>query len=150
MRRGFMGMMLESRCDHRRGWGKSLLDHKKHGWVGHRSRCCWLCFFFVWKGIVHREFIPRGQMVNKQLHQELLARLRDAVRRKRPELWENQTWMLHHDNAPAHASLFIRIYLAKHQASVVPIPPYSPDLAPAKFSCFPNLKPLWKDVVSEP
>ena len=42
-------------------------------------------------------------MVNKQLYQELLARLRYAVRRKRPELWENQTWMLHHDNAPAHA-----------------------------------------------
>jgi len=46
---------------------------------------------FDWKGIVHREFAPRGQMVNKQLYQEVLARLRDAVRRTIPELWENQT-----------------------------------------------------------
>ncbi len=46
---------------------------------------------FDWKGIVHHEFVPRGQMVNKQLYQEFLARLRDAVRRKMPELWENQT-----------------------------------------------------------
>jgi len=42
--------------------------------------------FFDWKRIVHHEFVPRGQMVNKQLYQEILARLRDAVRRKRPEL----------------------------------------------------------------
>jgi len=47
--------------------------------------------------------------------------------------------MLHHDNAPAHASL-IRSYLAKHQTSVVPHPPYSPDLAPADFFLFPKLK----------
>jgi len=32
-------------------------------------------------------------MVNRQFYQEVLARLRDAVHRKRPELWENQTWI---------------------------------------------------------
>jgi len=99
-----------------------------------------LVVFFDWKSIVLHEFVPRGQMVNKQLYQEVLGRLRDAVRRKRPELWENQTWMLHYDNAPAHASLLIRSYLAKHQKSVVPHPPYSPDLAPADFFLFPKLK----------
>jgi len=52
--------------------------------------------------------------------------------------------MLHHDNAPAQALLFIRIYLAKHQTSVVPHPPYSPDLAPADFFLFPKLKPILK------
>ena len=62
-----------------------------------------LVMSFDWKGIVHHEFVPRGQMVDKQLYQEVLARLRDAVRRKRPEMWENQTWVLHHENAPAHA-----------------------------------------------
>lgn len=52
--------------------------------------------------------------------------------------------MLHHDNAPAHASLLIRSYLAKHQTSVVPHPPYSPDLAPADFFLFPKLKTTLK------
>ena len=78
-------------------------------------------------------------MVNKQLYQEVLARLRDAVRRNRPELWENQTWMFHYDNAPSHASVLIRSYLAKHQTSVVPHTPYSPDLAPAHFYLFSEL-----------
>jgi len=83
-------------------------------------------------------------MVNKQLYQEVLARLRDAVRRKRPELWENQSWMLHYDNAPGRASLLIRSYLAKHQTSIVPRSPYSSDLAPADFFLFPKLKTTLK------
>jgi len=39
-----------------------------------------LVVFFAWKGTIHHEFVPRGQMVNKQLYQKVLARLRDAVR----------------------------------------------------------------------
>ena len=103
-----------------------------------------LVVFFDWKRIVHHEFVPRGQMANKQLYQEVLAHLRDAVRRKRAELWENQTWMLHHNNAPAHASLLICSYLAKHQTFVVPHPAYSLDLAPADFFLFPKLKTTLK------
>jgi transposase len=52
--------------------------------------------------------------------------------------------MLHHDNAPAHASLLICSSLAKHQISIVPHPPYSPDLAPADFFPFPKLKTTLK------
>ena len=55
-----------------------------------------------------------------------------------------QTWMLHNDSAPGHASLLLRSYLAKHQTSVVPHPPYSPDLTPADFFLFPKLKPTLK------
>jgi len=99
-----------------------------------------LVVFFDWKVYVNHEFVPRGQMVNKELYPEVLARLGDAVGRKRTELWENQTWMLYHDNAPVHASLLIRCYLAKHQTSVMLHPPYSPDLAPADVFLFPKLK----------
>jgi len=62
------------------------------------------------------------------------------VCRKRPELWKNQTWILHHDKGPAHSSLLIRSYPAKHQTSIYAHPPYSPDLAPADFFLFPKLK----------
>jgi transposase len=48
--------------------------------------------------------------------------------------------MLHHDKAPAHASLFIREVLAMQETIVVPQPPYCPDLAPADFFLFPKLK----------
>jgi len=52
--------------------------------------------------------------------------------------------MLHHDNAPAHASLLIRELLVKQETIVVPQPPYSPDLAPADFFLFPQLKSTLK------
>jgi len=52
--------------------------------------------------------------------------------------------MLHHDNALAHVSLLIHSYLAKHQTSIVPHPPYSPDLAPADFFLFPKLETTFK------
>jgi len=126
------------------GKGSPRTNKKKKARMSRSKIKVMLIVFFYWKGIVHREFVPRGQMVNKQLYQDVLARLKDAVRRKRPELWENQIWMLHHDNAPAHASLLIRSYQAKHQTSVVPHPPYSPDLAPADFFLFPKLKSTLK------
>ena len=37
-------------------------------------------------------------------------------------------------------ALLIREFLTKHEATVVPQPPYSPDLAPADFFLFPQLK----------
>jgi len=40
------------------------------------------------------------------------------VGRKRPEAWTNNTWMLHHDNVPAHASLLICEFLTRHEMTV--------------------------------
>jgi transposase len=46
---------------------------------------------------------------------------------------EKQLWFLQHDNAPAHASLLIRDFLANTNTTVFPQPLYSPDMAPAHF-----------------
>ena len=59
-------------------------------------------------------------------------------------MWENRTWMLHHDNAPAQVSLLICSYLTKHQTSIATHSPYSPDLARADFFLFPKLKTTLK------
>jgi len=64
--------------------GNDLLVQKK-AWMCRSKVKVMLVMFFDWKGIVHHEFVPSGHMVNKRLYQEVLARLRDAVRRKRPE-----------------------------------------------------------------
>jgi transposase len=78
-----------------------------------------------------------------QSYLEVMKRLREAVQKKRPEGWRNKTWLLHHDNAPAHTSLRIREFLAKHE-TIVPPPPYSPDLGPADLLLFPKLKSTLK------
>jgi len=105
-----------------------------------RSNMKAMLVFFDWQGIIHDEFVPRGQTVNKEFYVTVLKRLRESVRRKRSQLWTNQSWVLHHDNAPAHSSFIVRYLLAKNEATVVPQPFYSPDLVPADFFLFPKLK----------
>jgi len=70
-----------------------------------------LICFFDQKGIVHNEFVPPIQTVNAALHVEVFGRPLENVRRKRPDQWQNYTWLLHHDNAPAHAALLTRRFL---------------------------------------
>jgi len=56
----------------------------------------------------------------------------------------NQSWVLYRDSAPAHSSFLVFYFLAKNETTVVPQPPYSPDLAPAYFFFFPKLKSALK------
>ena len=94
----------------------------------------------VQKGIVQKEFVPPGQTVNAAFYIEVLKCLQENVRRKRPDQWRNNTWLLHCDSAPANAALLTRGFLTDNNMTVVPIPPYSPDLAPSDFFLFPKLK----------
>ena len=75
---------------------------------------------------------------------EVLKRLREEVRRKRPERFAN-SWILHHDNAPAHTALSVRELLATKQITyVLEHPVYSPDLAPIEFFLFPKINEILK------
>lgn len=99
-----------------------------------------LTVFFDYQGVVHHEYAPKGQTITKEYYIDVLRRLRDAVRRKRPEFKESGSWKLHHDNAPAHSAHVVQQFLAKHGIPVVSQPPYSPDLAPCDFFLFPKIK----------
>jgi len=59
-------------------------------------------------------------------------------------MWKNASWILHHDNAPAHNALSVKRYLAKNNIPVMEHPPYSPDLAPCDFFLFPKIKSALK------
>ena len=74
------------------------------------------------RGVVHYEFVPTGQTVNQVYYLEVLKRLREKVRRKRPGLFVSISWILHHDNAPAHTALSVREFLATKQITVLKHP----------------------------
>jgi len=63
-----------------------------------------ICFFDS-QGIVHKEFVPQGQTVNKQYYREVLERLRKRVHRVGPEIAD--TWLLHQDNVPCHTAISV-------------------------------------------
>jgi len=75
---------------------------------------------------------------------EVLERLREEARRKRPEIFADNSWILRHDNAPAHTALSVREFLATKQISVLEHPAYSPDLAPSDFFLFMNINEILK------
>ncbi|GFY15878.1 histone-lysine N-methyltransferase SETMAR [Trichonephila clavipes] len=82
----------------------------------------------------------QSKTVNKEFYLDVMRRLREAVRRKRPVLWASSRWMLHHDGAPAHTANLVQQFLTKHGTIQVARPPYSPDMSPPDFFLFPKIK----------
>ncbi|UYV69692.1 hypothetical protein LAZ67_7000258 [Cordylochernes scorpioides] len=72
----------------------------------------WLKYFITgdetW-GLVHYEFVPEGQTINHHYYLDVLRRLREAVRQKRPENWHQKNWPLHHDNARPHTAVTVQL-----------------------------------------
>ena len=81
--------------------------------------------FFDSTGILHHEFTPKGQTTNQEYYKCVLQRLREKVRKKRPALWKDRSWVLRHENAPAHRAFSIVEFLTKFNIPVLPQPPYS-------------------------
>ena len=93
-----------------------------------------LTVFMDNRSVVHHEFLPEGQTVNKEYYLGVMRRLREGIRQKRPDLWANNSWILHHDNALSHNAIVIREHLAKNEINTIQQPPNSPDLATFFYS----------------
>lgn len=97
-----------------------------------------ICFYDS-KGIIHKEFVPTGQMVNAVFYVGVLKRLVARIRRIRPEYREEGSWRLLHDNAPSHRSTLTTDFLTKNRIHIINHSPYSPDMAPCDFYLFGKL-----------
>jgi len=91
------------------------------------------------RGIIYIDWVPEGQTVNQVYYKNVLKTLCERVRRRRPDMWKNASWILHHDNA-----LSVKRYLAKNNIPVMEHPPYSPDLALYDFCLFQKIKSALK------
>ena len=85
--------------------------------------------FFDFRVVVHYEFFPPRQTVKKEYYLSTMSCL-----------WTNNSWFLHHYNAPSHTALVLPDHFVKNSTHIVPQPAYSPDLAPCDFWLFPKLK----------
>ena len=76
--------------------------------------------FFQHQGIVQKEFVHPSQTVSDKFYCDVLKQLREGIRRKPPDKWTNNNWLLHHDKAPAHTSLVVRQFLNSKYITVIP------------------------------
>ena len=94
-----------------------------------------LIVFFDTEGVIHREFVPKGQKVSAEFYMGVLDRLLKRVRRVRMAKFQSNEWFLLHDNAA-----IVKKFLANRNVAVLHHPPYSSDLAPADYFLFPKLE----------
>jgi hypothetical protein len=71
-------------------------------------------------GIGHKELVLQGQAANEKFYWYVLKRQRGNIRRKRPDKWRNNSWLLRHNNAPAR---LVQQFLAYTKTTVIPQPP---------------------------
>jgi len=124
--------------------GRLPIPHNQKNSISPNQESKQWCWLFL---ILEVLFIMNLYRVDKQSTKftmwKILKRLREKVRRKRPELSAN-SWILHHGNAPAHMALSVREFLATKQITVLEHPAYSQDLAPSDFFLFPKIKEILK------
>lgn len=94
--------------------------------------------FWDRNGLIHMEFLPRGETINSEAYCDTLQRLQRAIQNKRGFMSENV--FLIHDNARHHSSARTQRELQRLNWEVFGHPPFSPDLAPSDFHLFPKLK----------
>ena len=96
---------------------------------------CW-----DWKGIVHHELLEPGQTINSTFYCQKLMRLKQAIKKKRPELINKKGIVFHHDNPRPRISLVTRQKLRELGWEVLMHPLYSPDITPPDYHLFRSLK----------
>jgi hypothetical protein len=70
---------------------------------------------FCYLDNVRTEFVPPEQTVNGKLYCVVMRRLTE----KNADKWRYNSCALHHDKAPAHASLVVQQFLASTDMTVI-------------------------------
>lgn len=96
--------------------------------------------FFNNQGPVVQIPVPRGRTVTGAFYkQKILKSVKKHYSKRRPATGMKGLRLIH-DNAPSHKSHVVTEFLSKEKVTVLPYPPYSPDMAPCDFFLFPRLK----------
>jgi histone-lysine N-methyltransferase SETMAR len=124
---GCLGMMLRLSSSRLIGRLQLHRDRRNHNMFRTISIQCWI-FFWESEGIMHKEFVPTGQMVNGKLYCDVLRWMREIIQTsgaKTPGSCIMTKLCL------THCTLCGSSWVLWIQ--VIPHPPYSLDLAPCDF-----------------
>jgi histone-lysine N-methyltransferase SETMAR len=96
-----------------------------------------LCIWWDIEGIVHYELLERNLTVTAESYCQQLRRLEEAIQRKRPG--RRHGVILQHDNARLHTANMTKAAIQELDWEVLPLLPYSSDLAPSDYHLFRSL-----------
>ena len=95
--------------------------------------------FWDFKGVLHIDFLHGRKTINAQYYSSLLTEdVKPAIRGKRRKSQSSVIFL--QDNARPHTAALTRETLEQLKWTVLPHPPYSPDLAPSDYHLFGPLK----------
>jgi hypothetical protein len=95
--------------------------------------------FWDAEGILFIDYLEKGKTITGEYYSNLLTRLDETVRGKRPGLQKKKI-IFHKDSASAHKSVLAVGKLRDLHYELLEYPPFSPDLALCDFCLFPKLK----------
>ena len=99
--------------------------------------------FFSGEGVAIKVPVKKGKSITGKYYKDVvLKKLKRYYQKRRPATGFKHVGLLH-DNAPTHTSAIVTAFLKKEKVTVLPHPPYSPDLAPCDFFLYPKLKLLF-------
>lgn len=116
---------------------------KMRSGTSHR-RALMLTIFWDCKGPIKVDYADKNTRINSEYYCDLIAETR-SLRRKPRGL---PLWLLQ-DNAPIHKSALSTTAINNAGFSIVPHPPYSPDLAPSDFWLFRHMKKAIRGIIFE-
>ncbi|GBP66689.1 Histone-lysine N-methyltransferase SETMAR [Eumeta japonica] len=99
-----------------------------------------LCIGWDWKDIIHCELLPPSKTINLNLYCRQLMRLMQEAEKKRLDLINRKSVVLHHDNARPQTSLATQHTLKEFGWEMLMHAPYGPDLTPSDFYLFQSLQ----------
>jgi len=99
-----------------------------------------LIIFFDSQGVVHKEFVPEGKIVNADFYKGVMDGLRKRIQQVRPPPFCARDFFFLHDNVPAHIAASVCQFFTPKNVTTLYHPTYSPDLSPPDYFLFPKFK----------
>jgi hypothetical protein len=118
--------------------------------------CVCVCVFFfggggACQGVIYHEFLPRGQTVKIGILSDCDKKAWERQQgEKRSDLWRGKNDFSIMTRLRLIPPFWFVIFFTKHETTLIPQPPYSPDLAPPDFFLFTKLKSVRKGWRFEP
>ena len=99
-----------------------------------------MIFAYVSHGILTSHKVESGKTIDGKYYEEYIKKtLRQATRKKRPEILAAGPIILH-DNATPHGANGVTSLLGRYEWETLDHPPYSLDISPCDFDLFTKLK----------